>query len=55
VVEDCCSQSFGLKEIPHYYLVAYPSPTCLYGLGTCPSISPCHGAQVLLYKLDDNG
>jgi hypothetical protein len=55
VVADCCSQSFGLKEIPHYHLVAYPSYTCLYGLGTCPSISPCHRAQVLLYKLDDNG
>uniref|UniRef100_A0A6Q2ZFA3 SERTA domain-containing protein n=1 Tax=Esox lucius TaxID=8010 RepID=A0A6Q2ZFA3_ESOLU len=47
VVADCCSQSFGLEEIPHYHLVPYTSPTCLYDLGTCPSISPGHRPPVL--------
>ena len=55
VVADCCSPSFGLEEMQHYHLVPYPSSTCLYSLGTCPSITPNHSHQVLIYKLDDNG
>ncbi|KAL0969035.1 hypothetical protein UPYG_G00221830 [Umbra pygmaea] len=55
VVADCCSQSFGIEEMPHYHLVPYTSPTCLYSLDKCPSISHGHRPPVLLYKLNDNG
>ena len=56
LVADCCSQPFGLEELPRYRLVPYyPSSTCLYSLGSCPGLPPNRGHQVLLYNLDDNG
>lgn len=54
LVMECCSPTFGLEDLQHYQLVhCCPSPGCLYGLSSCPALSP--NRQVLLYNLDDNG
>lgn len=54
LVMECCSPTFGLEDLQHYQLMhCCPSPGCLYGLSSCPGLSP--NRQVLLYNLDDKG
>ncbi|KAG7466257.1 hypothetical protein MATL_G00162960 [Megalops atlanticus] len=55
VVAECCSQTFGYEEIQHYHVMPYSSASCLYRLGSYPSVTPDHSTRVLLYNLDDNG
>lgn len=57
VLTQCRSSSFGLQELQQYKLLPYSaSPgTCICGLGGCHTLTPDHGASVLLYHLDDKG
>lgn len=55
VLTQCRSSSFGLQEFQQYKLLPYSSSPCICGLGGCHTLTPDHGASVLLYHLDDKG
>ncbi|KAI7805295.1 SERTA domain-containing protein 4 [Triplophysa rosa] len=57
VLTQCRSSSFGLQDFQQYKLLPYSSypSTCICGLGGCHTLTPDHGASVLLYHLDDKG